>query len=128
MLNHQILEYDEQGRILTTYDEPDHFNGGTPTKDGKLCIVDRFGEVYINSAGYVNETNACAQLEQGPIPPPRPANPFCGPRGRLRISELPPAYYYCGLPYTEHGRLSGVYPEAPPVTGAYSAAFGAAYD
>jgi hypothetical protein len=111
MLNHQLLRYDVNGRILATIDEPDYFNGGTPTKDGLLCIAEVDGDVFVNGLGYVHERNVCA--EQAVNPPS--GNPFASPTGRAPMSSGVPAFWLYGLPFTTEGALAIVLDGPPPV-------------
>jgi hypothetical protein len=129
MLNHQLILTDAGGRLRCTMALPDpaEFNGGTPVKDGLLCIVYVDGVNYVNGLGYGPESRICA--EQQP-PPDEGGNPLAGSRGRLKSAlDGTPAYWLYGLPFDVNGNLCIVLDEPPPVdTRAFSSAFSNAFD
>lgn len=110
MLNHQLIKTDAQGRLLAVLDDPVDFNGGTPTKDGLLCVSEVDGQVFVNGLGYTDLEHICA--EQSVTPPS--GNPFAGPTGRARINQGPPAFWLYGLPFTVDGLLCVVIGDVPP--------------
>ena len=130
MLNHQLIKVDAEGRLLTTLDTPvgaEDFNGGTPTKYGKLCIIEVDGVYYVNGLGYGPEQRASSVQA---LISPSDENPFVNSQGRLRASPDVPMFWLYGLPFTSDGRLSLAPPDGPPPvdTGAYSNAYSNAFD
>jgi hypothetical protein len=126
MLNHQLLQFDANGRVMCSLNQvPSDFNGGTPIKDGLLCVGDVPPVDYLG--GWSFDGKGCACAIQG-------LNPVNGPMtsdGRLAISvaTTPIAWYWCGLPFLSDGRLAvsfGVVP--PPTEFAFSNAFNDGFD
>lgn len=128
MLNHQLILTDSAGRLRTTLatPEPLDFNGGTPVRDGLLCVVDIDGVYFVNSLAYGPESRITSEQAAPGIPE---GNPFVNARGRLRSSIDAPMFWLYGLPFTGDGRLCLVPPDVPPPeVGAFSSAFSSAYD
>jgi hypothetical protein len=129
MLNHQLIKVDAEGRLRTTLELPvgtEDFNGGTPTRNGLLCIVDVDGLYFVNGLGYGQQQRICREQQ----PSVAGDNPFAGEGGRLRATTLSPAFWLYGLPFGIDGRLSLAPPEGPPPVddGAFSNAFSNAFD
>lgn len=127
MLNHQLILTDSEGRLRTTLEPPDYFNGGTPTKDGLLSIAYVDAEFFVNGLGYiVGERSISA--EQNRVDPS--GNPLLSARGRLRAGTETPAFWLYGLPFSADGQLSIAPPDGPPPvdTRAFSSAFSNAFD
>jgi hypothetical protein len=129
VLNHQLIKVDAEGRLRATLDLPvsaEDFNGGTPTKDGLLCITETDGVYFVNGLGYGLEQRAASEQVASGV---SEGNPFTNARGRLRAAPEAPMFWLYGLPFTEDGRLSVVIEGLPPVdTGAYSNAYSNAFD
>jgi len=127
MLNHQLIKVDSVGRLKATLSTPTDFNGGTPTRDGRLCCVEVDGVYFLNGLGYGPEGRVT--LEQAVNPPSE--NPFVNPKGRLRAAtEAVPAFWLYGLPFSADGQLCVTFGDTPPPvdTRAYSNAYSTAYD
>lgn len=116
MLNHQLILVDFKGRLRCTYAEPDMFAGGTPTKDGLLCIADKDAEVFNSGLGYLHSRSIC--IKQGGDD----QGPSVDHNGRLRVSmqaggdpfpQIPPKYWLSGLPFDQKGNLCLAWPELP---------------
>jgi len=126
MLNHQLLTFDPNGYVMCSLtDVPDDFNGGTPIKDGLLCIADVPPIDYLGGWSYASNGCACAIQGLNPVNGPFAAD------GRLAISPALTGvdHWWCGLPFLENGRLAvnlGVIP--PPVEFAFDNAFGAGFN
>jgi hypothetical protein len=128
MLNHQLILTDSEGRLRCTLEAPDpaDFNGGTPVKDGLLCILYEDGVVFVNGLSYGPESRIAAEQD---ITTPGD-NPFVSARGRLRsaVGGTPSVWLY-GLPFDESGNLCIALDDPPPVdTRAFSSAFSSAFD
>lgn len=127
MLNHQLILVDPEGRLRCTLEAPppDAFNGGTPVKDGLLCIVDIGGVYFVNGLGYGPESRVCYEQAVNPSV----GDPFVSGQGRLRAVDGIPAFWLYGLPFSVDGQLCLVVDGAPaPEVGAFSSAFSSAFD
>jgi len=124
MLNHQLILTDSEGRLRCTLDEPTEFNGGTPTKDGLLCVIDIEGVYFVNGLGYGPEGRVTYEQLVNPEPG------FAGPTGRVRASTGGvPMFWLYGLPMDANGQLCITLGDIPPPdTRAFSSAFSAAFD
>ena len=125
MLNHQLILTDSEGRLRCTLDEPTEFNGGTPTKDGLLCVVDVDGVYFVNGLGYGPEGRITYEQEVNPEP-----GGFIGRAGRMRSSlDGVPMFWLYGLPMDANGQICITLGDIPPPdTRAFSSAFSAAFD
>jgi hypothetical protein len=126
MINHRLLTFDSLGRIRCTLEAVDaaHFNGGTPVKDGLLCLSLLDPENYLGGFGF-KSANVCSEQAINPDG----NGPIVGRNGQARISDNNPAFWYCGLPFTANSVLSAVIEGLPPVdTGAYNTAYSDAFD
>jgi hypothetical protein len=127
MLIAGALTFDAQGRILCTLEPPDDFNGGTPVKDGLLCISPNAPDSYLGGLAYAAIDFICSSQETSDPNPDGP--PLSGPHGRLKATANAPTYWYAGLPFAANGLLSLVLAVPPPVDeGAYSSAYSLAFD
>ena len=107
MLTAGVLTYDGQGRVRTTLQPPTEFNGGTPTRNGLLCIA-QAGAITAFGAGLGYVASGAIRVVAGGGPG---VNPLGNDLGQVRVGVGPAAFWYAGLPFTAAGRVA----VAPPV-------------
>ena len=119
MLNHTLMTFDEFGRIRCTLEIVDKasFNGGTPIKDGLVCITGLDVEAFLTGLGYLASGNICSeQVEELGLP-------LAGRNGKLRTTSVMPAFWYCGLPFGANGRLAIIVEDSPDMPNGFSNGF-----
>jgi hypothetical protein len=128
MLNHQLLKFDPQGRVILSLEDTLQFNGGTPiAADGGLSSAPG-GEpdAHLGGIGYLNVGNLTDS--NNPLLPPS-GGVLTSNNGSVRVSTELPTHWYAGLPMTAEGKLSispGVIP--PPDTGEFDDSFSNSFD
>jgi hypothetical protein len=102
MFNHNLMSFDSLGRIRCTLEqvEEGYFNGGTPIKDGLVCLTSIPAEVFLQSFGYTHAGSVCSvQAAEADIG-------YLGGNGSLRTVGGEPTHWWCGLPFSEDGFIS----------------------
>ena len=116
MLNHQLIKVDNKGFLMCTYEDPLMFAGGTPTKDGLLCIDETDPEVFNSGLGYKNNRRIC--MKQAPDEPGGPNDASGALRAvfdRLEPRAPPPRFWLQGLPFDKFGRLCLAIPKVSSI-------------
>ena len=127
MLNHQLLKFDAEGRVILSLEDTIDFNGGTPVAaDGGLAgAPDGTPDTFLGGIGYLNSGN----LTDSSSPLLPPGGILTGNNGQVRVSTALPTHWYAGLPMTADGRLAVSPGITPPVDlGAFDQAFSNAFD
>src|SRR5580765_7338047 len=103
MINSNLLTFDSLGRIRCTTEavDPAQFNGGTPVKNGLLCLTALTPNNFLGGFGF-NSSNICQQQALNPDG----NGPVVGRNGVARISNGPAAFWWCGLPFTSASVLA----------------------
>lgn len=127
MLNHTLMTFDDLGRIRCTLEAADvnaQFNGGTPIKDGLVCLTAVDAEIFLSGLGYIDIGNICSDQVGTGL-----GSPLADATGRIKATTNEPAFWYCGLPFGSNSRLSIVIVSGMPIAEyAFSSAFNNGFD
>jgi len=127
MLNHQLLKFDPEGRVILTTAEAVYFNGGTPIAlDGGLAGTGgALPDAFLGGIGYTN----IERLTDSDNPLVPGEGPLTNRDGQVRISTDLPTHWYAGLPITAEGFLAVSPGVVPPVDlGAFNNSFDNSFD
>lgn len=100
-----MLSYTASGHIRVTTHVPDAVSNGTPTYQRMLSYTLGVPFSYNDEIGYLNDS-VCVQLTA-----PRMGDATFS---FTPVSDAPIAYWYCGLPFSEDGRLAIHFDDVPP--------------
>jgi hypothetical protein len=129
MLNHQLLAFSPEGRIITTTDAPTNFNGGTPTTDtGQLCVeLIALPDYFLGGLAYKTDGSLCASDAGGAIDHYAPGGMPMNAVGQLLLSSLGgPIAWNGGIPTNAADRVCAVSgtPINSPFSNGFSNGFG----